>query len=98
MIKSLVSDCCGAPSDPDICICSACKEHCEIIDEDEEDMKTGIELIAEERQRQIEVEGWSLHRDSSYTQGELAKAAVCYARVEGPNSMRWFGWPWSMEW
>lgn len=38
---SYISDCCGAaPTDPvmlDIGICPECKDHCEFIDEDEEE-------------------------------------------------------------
>lgn len=40
--------------------------------------KTGIELIAEERQRQIEVEGYDKKHDSGHTDMELAGAAACY--------------------
>jgi hypothetical protein len=28
-----VSDCCWVPSNPDICMCSQCGEHCEIIED-----------------------------------------------------------------
>ena len=42
-------------------------------------MKTGIELIAEERQRQIKVKGWTKEHDAEHKNGELAKAAICYA-------------------
>lgn len=42
-------------------------------------MKTGIELIAEERQRQIEKEGWTPEHDDNHANGELAIAASCYA-------------------
>jgi hypothetical protein len=42
-------------------------------------MKTGIELIAEERQRQIEVEGWTLDHDKDHDNGEMAAAAAAYA-------------------
>lgn len=42
-------------------------------------MKTGIELIAEERQRQIEVEGWTKEHDAQHKNCELVKAAICYA-------------------
>ena len=42
-------------------------------------MKTGIELIAEERQRQIDVEGWTKEHDANHQNNELAKAAICYA-------------------
>jgi len=41
-------------------------------------LKTGIELIAEERQRQIEKEGWTKeHDDKQY--GALAIAGASYA-------------------
>lgn len=42
-------------------------------------METGIELIAKERQRQIEVEGWTVEHDEKNTAGELAYAAASYA-------------------
>lgn len=40
---------------------------------------TGIELIAAERKRQIEKEGWTADHDRQHVFGELALAAVCYA-------------------
>lgn len=42
-------------------------------------MKTGIELIAEERQRQIEVEGWTKDHDKKHDSGQLSAAAAAYA-------------------
>lgn len=42
-------------------------------------MKTGIELIAEERQRQIEEEGWTQEHDKGHKSGALAIVAMCYA-------------------
>lgn len=42
-------------------------------------MKTGVELIAAERQRQISVEGWTPEHDDEHTNGEIAGAAACYA-------------------
>lgn len=42
-------------------------------------MKTGAELIAEERQRQIEKEGWTKEHDAQHKNDELANAAICYA-------------------
>jgi len=41
-------------------------------------MKTGIELIAEERQRQIEKLNWTAEHDAEHTKGELSTAAECY--------------------
>ena len=42
-------------------------------------MKTGIELIAEERRRQIEVEGLTPEHDKYQDGGQLAAAAASYA-------------------
>lgn len=41
-------------------------------------MKSGIELIADERQRQIEVEKWTPEHDSEHKTFELSGAAACY--------------------
>lgn len=74
-------------------------------------MKTGIELIAEERQRQIEVEGWTPEHDAEHEKEEIALAAACY--VTPSNNLEYksegfFGserdfkvpklWPWDDEW
>lgn len=59
--------------------------------------------VAAERQRQIDVEGWSLEHDDEHTFGELAKAAACYATgnnrlsVNGPKGPS-FIWPWEPKW
>jgi len=49
-------------------------------------MKTGIELIAEERERQLRKEGWSSEHDDEHSDGSLALAALCYARP--PETLR----------
>lgn len=41
-------------------------------------MKTGIEIIQEERNRQIDVEKWDYNHDEAYKNGELIGAAACY--------------------
>jgi hypothetical protein len=41
-------------------------------------MKTGIELINDERKRQIEIEGFTAEYDSQYTKDELFYAGCCY--------------------
>lgn len=41
-------------------------------------MKTGIELIADERKRQIEVEGYGEQHDSQHKASELIYAAIAY--------------------
>ena len=45
-------------------------------------MKTGIELIADERLRQVEKEGWTFEHDDEHTDGSLALAAAAYAVAE----------------
>ena len=62
----------------------------------------GVERIAAERQRQIEVEGWSLERDRTlYRNGELPAAAIAYA-MDGEDRTRFadvfLWWPWADEW
>lgn len=64
-------------------------------------MKTGIELIASERKRQIEKEGWTPEHDSEHVCGELSDAAICYA-MRGYWKTRlstWFDmiWPFGIE-
>ena len=39
----------------------------------------GVELIAQERQRQIEKEGWTPKHDDKLTPGVLGIAGACYA-------------------
>lgn len=42
-------------------------------------MKTGVDLIDEERNRQLEVEGWTYEHDAEHKHGELACVAAAYA-------------------
>ena len=56
---------------------------------------TGIELIAAERKRQVEVEGFTTERDVKlYPTGQLVAAALCYADAPFWHSR----WPWSSDW
>lgn len=66
---------------------------------------TGIDLIAKERQRQTDKEGWSAEHDDSYDNFQLSDAAICYANcgAGGPFSHPTTGrppplWPWSHWW
>ncbi len=45
-------------------------------------MKSGIEYIAEERQRQVSEEGWTKEHDDKHTDRSLAMAAALYATPE----------------
>ncbi len=48
--------------------------------------------VLAERQRQIEVEGWTAEFDDGYRDNELARAAACYA--VGVTAY----WPWDLDW
>ena len=68
---------------------------------------TGVELIQKERQRQIEVEGWTAEHDDRHTLGEMAVAGSIYARTATfqvalnapalPNRTP-YDWPWASAW
>lgn len=68
---------------------------------------TGAQMIAAERQRQIDSEGWTAEHDDEHSQGELAGAAVCYIvhalQQEDPyidDDETWPlpQWPWGRSW
>jgi hypothetical protein len=70
-------------------------------------MKTGTELIADERTRQIEQEGFTAEHDDQYEDQQLIKAALCYlvyiifdyfASESGFVKFYNYTWPWKPEW
>lgn len=70
-------------------------------------MKTGIELICEERQRQISQEGWTAEHDDQHSCGELSVAAAIYAAPgaaqglpvgQRPRNKILPFWPWDIGW
>lgn len=63
----------------------------------------GVSLIAAERRRQINDEGWSPEHDDEHDDGQLATAAACYAAPEKcdgtrPRSAILAHWPWLLSW
>jgi hypothetical protein len=54
-------------------------------------MKSGIEMIATERERQIVSEGYTIDHDNNHDVDELVSAAVAYAW----NNVDM--WPWELE-
>ena len=67
--------------------------------------KTGCELIAEERQRQMDVEGWTPEHDDEHRQEQLANAASSYIDAAALIAHGFkdyirvpFGWPWEESW
>jgi hypothetical protein len=69
------------------------------------DPKTGIELIAKERTRQVQAEGYDAAHDDEHGSGDLAWAAVCYAAPERVFCRKSYSsgvafldpWPWSQH-
>jgi len=63
----------------------------------------GVGLIAAERRRQVDEEVWTAGHDDEHVDGELAKAAACYALGQPViHSGRRGGevklWPWDWRW
>lgn len=70
-------------------------------------MKTGVELIADERERQVSQEGWTAEHDRAHVGGELVKAADCYIyaavaagtqRIESLMEVPCANGPWGPSW
>jgi len=68
--------------------------------------KSGIEIIADERRRQIKQEGWTPEHDDQHTNRELVRAAVCYAEADQQGVVNEYGdtlvesgyWPFDWDW
>lgn len=62
-------------------------------------MKTGIELMAAEREAHFEREGWTEEHDDEHTNRELSNAAVCYVLAERQSIVGTY-WPalWGKWW
>lgn len=62
-------------------------------------MSAATNLIAAERQRQIEREGWTPdHDDAEHQTGELVHAAICYAYHPFSNERQAITPPWRWPW
>lgn len=66
-------------------------------------MTPGVTLIAAERQRQIDREGWGTAHDDGHRKGELVLAALRYAvqHVAGRAALKVAvarAWPWAHSW
>ncbi len=76
--------------------------------------KTGADLITEERERQIDEEGWTAEHDAAHCLGQLSTAGAAYAldvvgREDKGDGERGYWeaeclkasiecWPWDGEW
>jgi hypothetical protein len=68
-----------------------------------------LQDVADERARQVNVEGWTREHDDAHKDGELSRAAACYAMsavetMTGREPMTWDDdflsalWPWDRSW
>lgn len=62
-------------------------------------MSDGAEMIAAERQRQVEQEGWSAEHDANHHYGALGWAAEAYLHHANCDRADWLPapgeWPWA---
>lgn len=56
----------------------------------------GADLIAAERQRQVEQEGWTPGHDDEHGDGSIAEAALSYLLLyaKGRDAIATMQWPW----
>ena len=59
--------------------------------------KPVLDEIADERLRQVQVEGWTAEHDGTHHRGELAMAAASYAILGSGRSVPAGLWPWRNE-
>ena len=63
-------------------------------------MITGAELISNERNRQIEIEGYSQEHDNEHNYKEFISAAISYLManmIEGYEGYSKIWWPWDKD-
>lgn len=61
---------------------------------------SALDDIAMERRRHTEIEGWTPEHDDKYVDGQLAKAAACYALDHTTACISPVSrfWPWALQW
>lgn len=69
-------------------------------------MKTGVQLISDERARQQYEEGHTSIHDDKHNDGDLVRAAMAYLQADDTDlrqnregfTAAWAFWPWAREW
>lgn len=72
-----------------------------MVSSDKKRAMNGVELIAAERQRQIDEECWTPEHDDGHTNHQLVDGALCYAYGQSSlveKTVCPIEWPWSGEW
>lgn len=66
--------------------------------------KSGVDLIAAERERQVSAERWTPEHDDEHDRAQMARAAACYALTRGEvvkvekTTIPPMEWPWGSAW
>lgn len=65
-----------------------------------EQLKSGAQLIALERERQKQIEGWTLEHDDAHEAEEILQAAICYCAHAATYEINLSDvpWPWAQAW
>jgi len=65
-----------------------------------QDQPNAARDVLAERRRQIEVEGWTPEHDDEHSNGEMARAALCYVTAKERSHLPSvpLKWPWPDEW
>ena len=64
----------------------------------DKEQSPGAALIARERERQIQAEGWTAEHDDLHTDGQLAWGAVAYAMSANGDARAVHFWPFTNFW
>lgn len=63
-----------------------------------EEVTDGVSLIAAERNRQVNEEGWTDEHDDQHVNESLSVAAACYALPANLRFTIMHLWPWDRKW
>lgn len=61
------------------------------------DTWAALQIVFDERRRQVTAGGWTAEHDDRHNGGELALAAVAYLLADDPDEAEVF-WPWDPDW
>lgn len=74
-------------------------------------LSSAMKDVLQERERQIDIEGWAPHHDDAHRDGQLAAAAACYASHASKGASAYVNdlasyqaepapalWPWDADW